>query len=78
MAAYMGMELTNIVIRIYMTGHMNMDGVINAMNEYHRNNKKRCRNATYFKPRSEISKIIHCKGSQIIPCSLELSRSTDF
>ena len=61
-----------------MTGHMNMDGIINATNEHCRSNRKKCRNARYFQPRSEISQIIHYKGSQIIPCSLELSGYSDF
>ena len=61
-----------------LTGHINMDGIIYATNEHRPSNKKKCRNATYFKPRCEISQIIHYKGSQITPCSLELSGYSDF
>ena len=56
-----------------MTGHMNMDGVINATYEHHWSNMKKHGNAKYFQPRSEISQIIPYKVSLIIPCSLELS-----
>ena len=61
-----------------LTGQLNMDDVLNAKNEHRRSNRKKCRNATYFKPRSEILQIIHYKESQIIPCSLELSGHGDF
>ena len=55
-----------------LTAYMNKDAVINATNEHCWSNGKKCRNATSFIPRSEISQIIHYKRSQIIPCLLEL------
>ena len=55
-----------------LTWHMNVDGVMNATNEHRRSNSKKCKNATYFKPRSEISQINHYKGCQINSCSVEL------
>ena len=42
-----------------LTGHINMDGVINATNEHCQSNRKMCRNAIYFNPRREILQIIH-------------------
>ena len=60
-----------------LTEHISMDGVTNATKERGSSNRKKGRNATYFKPSSEISQIIHYKGSQINPCSLELSGYRD-
>ena len=45
-----------------LTGHMSMDGLINATNEHRQIKRKNCRNATYFKPRSEFVHI-HYKES---------------
>ena len=47
MAACMGIEVTNILIRSCCI-YINMDGVINATNEHCRSNREKCRNATYM------------------------------